>query len=224
VIPVVVGALLLVVPAARAAAQCPRQEVAAELFTGTAWSMPTPLTVDLPGAGGRTRIDARYSTRPFQDAPYYSYRVGVARADGRAVELEMMHHKLYLENPSGPVERFEVTHGYNLPTVNFSVPSGEWRARFGVGLVVAHPEGSIGGREIAGEPTVLGGGYHIAGFTTQLGFGRRYALGAGETAMTAAPEVKVTASWARIGVPAGTVTVPNVAVHLLGGVGVRRCS
>jgi hypothetical protein len=39
----------------------------------------------------------------------------------------------------------------------------------------------------------------------------------------ATPEAKVTASWARISVDSVTLTVPNVAFHALGGLGVRQC-
>jgi hypothetical protein len=211
----------LALPGVGAEAQCAVRELAAEAFTGSAWSLPVPLTIALPE--GTSRITARYGTRPFADAPYYSYRLGYARADGRGVEAEMLHHKLYLENPKPPVERFEVTHGYNLPMVNGVVPAGGWRLRVGVGMVVAHPEGRIAGRAIGGARTLLGGGYHIAGVTAQVAVGRRYALGSGRLALTAAPEAKVTASWARVTVAGVRVTVPNVALHLLGGVGVRRC-
>jgi hypothetical protein len=38
-----------------------------------------------------------------------------------------VHHKLYLENPRPPVERFEVTHGYNLATAGVRAPAGGTR-------------------------------------------------------------------------------------------------
>jgi hypothetical protein len=135
----------------------------------------------------------------------------------------MLHHKLYLENPGGAVEHFEVTHGYNLPMANVTGPARGWHWRLGLGLVVAHPEGRVAGRELGGAPTLLGGGYHIAGITAQLALGRRYAIGPGETRFTALPEAKLTASWARITVDSVALTVPNVALHLLGGLGVQRC-
>jgi hypothetical protein len=135
----------------------------------------------------------------------------------------MLHHKLYLDRPVPPIERLEVTHGYNLPMLNAVRPGRRWQLRLGVGLVVAHPEGRIGGRDIVEMPTLLGGGYQIAGLTTQLSVGRSYPLASGRVAATAAPEAKLTASWARVRIPDGRLLVPNVALHLLGGVGVRRC-
>lgn len=213
-------ALLPLLPAS-AGAQEPRRarELAAELFAGSAWSVPLPLVVDIPE--GRSRIAARYSTRPFADAPYYSYRLSLAHADDPAVEVEMLHHKLYLENPRPPVEHFEVTHGYNLPTVNVASPTDGWQLRIGLGVVVAHPEGRIAGRDVGGVRTALGGGYHVAGLTMQLAVGRRYPLGSGQVVLTAAPEAKLTVSWARVAMQRGRVFVPNAALHVLGGLGVR---
>jgi hypothetical protein len=214
-------ALGLAVRTMHAQTACPGRSLTAELFTGSAWNLPLPLVVHLPE--GRTVLAARYSTRPFADAPYYSYRVGRRRPDGAGMEVALLHHKLYLDNPAPPVERFEMTHGYNLPTVDVVGPGQGWQLRIGVGLVVAHPEGRIAGQQISGPRTVLGGGYHVAGITTQLAGGRRYALGRGQTALTAAPEAKLTASWARIRFDRGSVLAPNVALHVLGGLGVRRC-
>lgn len=211
----------LELPSASLQAQCDQRAWSAELFTGTAWHLPMPLVVERPE--GRTGLHARYSTRPFTDAPYYSYRIGYAWEASRAVEMELVHNKLYLDNPRPPVERFEVSHGYNLPTVNTVWPSGGWQLRIGIGVVIAHPEGRVAGHSVGGARTLLGGGYHIAGVTAQAALGRRYVLGHGRVATTAAPEVKLTASWASIPLPRGRVIVPDISLHVLGGLGVWLC-
>ena len=221
----VVASVGLTVAASRtlyAQAQCRGPSVAAELFTGSAWNLPLPLIVELPAQSARIR--AHYSTRPFSDAPYYSYRIVRSASSGRGIDVELLHHKLYLDNPAPPIERLEVTHGYNLATVNDVSPGIGWQWRLGAGLVIAHPEGRIAGRDIAGARTMLGSGYHVAGVTTQLALGRRYTLGRGQVALVASPEAKLTASWARIGLDPGALRVPNIALHALGGVGVRRCA
>jgi len=209
-------------PAAAQSAPPPaRREVAVELFAGTAWSLRTPLTVRLPGEPPAA-LRARYTTRPLADAPYYAYRASYG-TPARAVEAELVHHKLYLENPAPPVEHFEVTHGYNLATANVRAPAGRYQLRVGVGVVVAHPEGRIAGRPVGPVRSLLGGGYHVAGATAQLGIGRRYRLGGGATAAFAAPELKLTASAARVPLRGGgSVVVPNIALHALAGLGVRR--
>jgi hypothetical protein len=65
--------------------------------------------------------------------------------------------------------------------------------------------------------------YHIAGLTTQIAVGRRYPLQGGRTHVIASPEAKLTASWARIEVDSIVIRVPNIALHALGGFGVRHC-
>lgn len=207
-------------PARAACAQSSQHEAAAEFFLGTAWSVPLPLILDAPGK--RLTFRARYSTRPLADAPYYAYRAGILR-QARGGEVELVHHKLYLENPVPPIEHLEITHGYNLAMANLAMPARGWQLRLGLGFVVAHPEGRIDGRPVRGaRRSLVGGGYHIAGVAMQLAVGRRYPLGRGSVALTVAPEAKVTAGLARVRLEQGTLIVPNIAVHTLGGLGVRR--
>ena len=220
--------VLLAGVGAMATAQPSGREVHAEVLFGTAWSLPTPLIIRLPNAVPVSR-SARYSTHPWSDAPYYAYRAGVGSTNEHGVpagyEAELLHHKLYLDDPTPPVEHFEVTHGYNLVTANVVRPANQFAVRFGVGLVIAHAEGRIAGERVGGSRrTFLGGGYHIAGLTTQLAVGRRYALARGRVAVYALPEVKLTASMACVplGDAGGRVLVPNIAVHALAGLGVRR--
>jgi len=183
-----------------------------DVLAGAAWSLPLPLTYS--GAPDGLRFRANFSTRPFSDSPYYAVRLGHTN-DGRGVEAELIHHKLYLENPAPPIERLEITHGYNLPVINAVGPANGWQFRVGIGLVVAHPEGRIAGRNI-------GGGYRIAGGAIQLALGRRYPLNDGDVVMTATPEVKLTGSVARIRLPAGVLSVPNIAFHALAGIGIQQ--
>ena len=100
------------------------------MLFGTAWSLPTPLIIHLPDAPP-VRRHARYSTHPWSDAPYYAYRAGggpmSARGAPAAYEAELLHHKLYLDDPTPPIDHFEVTHGYNLVTANVVRPANRLR-------------------------------------------------------------------------------------------------
>jgi len=199
----------------------------AEVLLGTAWSLPTPLVVRLPGAPP-TRLRARYATRPWADAPYYAYRAGGGQGGGCAhsagYDAELLHHKLYLQNPAPPIEHFEVTHGYNLASAGALRPAGPLALRLALGAVVAHAEGRVAGQKVGGtRRTFLGRGYHLAGLVAQLAVGRRYPLGRGTTVLYAIPEAKLTAAAARVPVgDGGAAYVPNVAAHLLAGLGVCR--
>ena len=206
------------------------REAHAEFLLGTAWSLPTPLVIRLP-RDAPVRLRARYSTRPWSDAPYYAYRAGAGRAAAcgsppTAVEGGLLHHKLYLENPAPPVEHFEVTHGYNLASVAAVRPAGRVVVRFGVALVVAHAEGRVAGQRVGGSRrTFLGRGYHLAGLAAELAVGRRYMLTrGGATSLYALPEAKLTAALARVpvGDAGGAAAVRDVAAHALAGLGACR--
>jgi hypothetical protein len=191
------------------------QGLTAEVFAGTAWNFSLPLKIRQPGEAP-IHIKARYSTRPWWGAPYYAYRLGYY-----LWSAELVHHKLYLENPQKGIEHFEVSHGYNLAMVSRVISSEEFPAtfRFGLGLVIGHPEGRIRGKDINPVRSLLGGGYHISGISFQAAIGPP--VGIAEHWFFR-PEVKLTAAWAKMPLAGGGVaTVPNIALHTLFGFGYR---
>ena len=205
---------LLFVPVSSAA----QVRWSAEVFAGTAWSLPMPLLIR-QGGEPDVRLRAHYSTRPWTGAPYYAYRFG-RESNSRVWEAELVHHKLYWENPPPEVQHFEVSHGYNLVTANHAAMLGGGTAlRFGFGAVIAHPEGRVRNRPVGPVRSLLGGGYHISGWTAQLAVGRRVPLSGG---LFLVPEAKITASCARMPLLEGSATVPNLAVHALAGLGYAR--
>ncbi|MBC3541614.1 hypothetical protein ACFSC6_02210 [Rufibacter sediminis] len=192
------------------------QGLTAEVFAGTSWSLPLPLRIKQPNEAD-IRFKARYTTRPWTGSPYYAYRVGY---NGWSAEL--VHHKVYLENPPAEVEHFEVSHGYNLAMVSRTLPFRETPGifRIGLGMVIGHPEGRIRGKAINPVKSLLGGGYHISGICLQAAVGPRLDVA---DHWFFRPEAKLTAAWARMPLAGGgSVTVPNIAVHTLFGFGYRR--
>lgn len=186
-----------------------------ELFAGAAHSFRTPLRIRQEGAEDIS-LAARWATRPFRAPPYYAYRIGWW-SGGHAWEAELVHHKLYLENPPPEVQHFEVTHGYNQVTVNRAAPLRGLTVRAGVGLVIAHTENEVRSREQRGGGFL--GGYRLAGATSQLALGGRIPFAPN---LWIALEGKLTGSWARVPVSGGTATVPNLAAHALAGLGFGR--
>ena len=188
---------------------------AAEIFSGTSWSLPMPLRIEQPGEE-TIRFRARYRTRPWRGSPYYAYRLGYQQWSA-----ELVHHKLYLQNPPPEIEHFEVSHGYNLAMVSRMIPaaSAPLTFRLGLGLVIGHPEGRIRGKAINPVKSLLGGGYHISGLNLQFAVGRQ--LGIADHWFLN-PEAKLTAAWARMPLSGGGyATVPNIALHTLLGFGYR---
>lgn len=201
--------------ATRANAQSARWS--AELFAGSAFNVPTPLTIRQPNER-ELRFIARYATRPWSGSPYYAYRVGRWVAE-RAWEFELVHHKLYLTTRLSEVERFEISHGYNLLFVNRAGTFGRGVLRAGAGIVIAHPENTVRGRALDSKRGGLGGGYYAAGAVAQLAAERRWMI---TRRLFIATEAKITGAYARVPVADGRAIVPNLALHALAGVGYAR--
>jgi len=198
----VLAAVLLPTPA--------RADWRLEAFTGTAHSFTSPLTVHQTGFPD-FRMDARYDTRPFTGSPYDSVRVGWWRGSS-GWELQLLHHKLYLTNPSAEVSALEISHGYNMFTLGRTVSWRGFNLRAGAGLVVTFPETTVRGRKRSNL------GYDLSGFTVAAGVGRRWPQ---EARLALCGEVRLTLSWITIPVFEGDADVPNRALHFLIGLGYR---
>lgn len=190
-----------------------RAQVVSEFFLGTAFNVPTTLTVNQRGLPP-IEFTAHYEVRPLDARAYYAYRLGLWNSD-RAWIVELLHHKIYLENPQGGVEHFEVTHGYNLITLNRGWRRGDNTLLFGGGVVVARPHSTIRGQKFPDDDVA---GYSLSGVTIQAAASRRFDL---TRRIFASVEGKITTSWARVPVFDGNATVPNSAFHVLAGMGVK---
>jgi hypothetical protein len=187
-----------------------------EVFAGTAWNAPTRLVIQQAGFPD-IALTAHYETKAFQPPFYYAARVG--RWRGRAGwDLELLHHKIHLTDPPAEVTRFEVTHGYNLITVQRGWSAWAGRIRVGAGVVVGHAASEVRGRYQGGGGNLFGG-YHLAGPAVQVAAGRRWTV-AGRLFVGA--ETKATAAWARVPVAGGSAMAPNLALHVLAGLGWSR--
>lgn len=197
--------LLLLMPAPAHA------QVAFEVFLGTAFNVPTTLTVIQAGYPP-IEFRAQYEVRPLDDRAYYAYRLALWR-NNKAWIAELLHHKVYLENPQGEVELFEVSHSYNLITLNRGWRRGHNTLLFGGGVVVTSPHSTIRGRTFPDNA-----GYYLSGVTIQGAASRRFDL---TERIFVSAEAKLTTSWARVPVVDGNATVPNRAFHALAGLGVQ---
>jgi hypothetical protein len=197
--------------AARAAEAKPAWVV--QLSTGTALSLRSRLVIEQSGEPDLD-FSARYETRPFSSgAPYYSLRLG-RWENGAAWELETHHHLVTLADGPAEVGSFEITHGYNLNTVNRAWEGAGFIWRVGAGLVVTHPESEVRGKRFDGDG--FAGGFYLSGVCGQAAVERRFPIG---SSFFLALEGKLTGAWARVPVEEGWATVPNFAVHALAGVG-----
>lgn len=185
-----------------------------ELGTGGAYNFDTNLVID-PGNGEkREDFTAQYDNKPFEDALYYMMRVGMWGGDGNAWEIELIHHKLYLSNPPSSIQSMEMTHGYNLITINRAwMMEGDYIFRLGAGIVLPHLEGSTkSGREFEGEE-IFGQEFAFGGPTVQTAVSKRFYI---TKTIFANLEGKLTASYAKFDMEGGgEVVAPNIAAHAI---------
>ena len=184
-----------------------------QIATGSAYNFKTPLLIEQDGEED-IKVNAEYKTRAWSTmAPYYNFKIGRWKGD-QGLEFESLHHKLYLSNKPDEVQKFQISHGYNLNTLNYVRKKHGLIYRIGGGFVMTHPETRVRGKSHEDD----GGfnGFYISGVTGQLALEKRLHL---TEAFFFSLEGKFTASWARIPIADGHATVPNAALHALIGAG-----
>jgi hypothetical protein len=184
-----------------------------QVSLGEAVNLETSLEIRQEGSPP-IELDADYEGRGFETPLYYSLRAGRS-----GWELELVHQKLFLENRPPEVQRFDVSHGFNLVTVNRAWERPRFVWRIGAGAVIAHPENEVRGRELDPADTNLSGGYHLAGPVIQAGIEKRFEVG---RRWLLGVEGKASAARAEVPVAGGEAEAPNAALHLLFGVGFQN--
>ena len=199
-----------------------RDRLAIELFGGSAVNFRTPLAVTREGRPD-IELTARYDTKGFNLPLYYAVRIEM-RSKRRALELQFIHHKLYLRNPPPAMRSFEATHGYNILTLGGSLRREHFDFRMGAGLVLAHVE-TVVRDEATDDWAILGDGYDLTGPVIMVGIGKNFPISRN---FFVASDVQLIAARASVALSAGEwgetyaeARVPNIAVHFLIGIGYR---
>ncbi|KPJ67016.1 hypothetical protein AMJ44_07520 [candidate division WOR-1 bacterium DG_54_3] len=187
-----------------------------EGFLGTAWNLPTPLTIVQNGYPD-IALTARYKEHTFEGFPYYALRVS-RWSKNRAWELDFVHHKIYLDNPPSDVQNFSISDGYNLLMVNRAWETKKFIWRVGAGVIITHPESTVRDKVFDESKGMFGQGYYVSGPTIQGAVGKRLDLWKG---LYVTIEGKLTASFARVSIVEGHADASNVAFHILVGLGYR---
>jgi hypothetical protein len=178
-----------------------------EIETGSAYSFDSTLTIDQQD-GRDYEFTADYETRPFRAAPYSAWRVSRSN-EGRAWEIEFVHHKIYLENNPSGIDAFQISNGYNLFFVNHVWEQQYFELRAGAGAMIAYPISNI-------EGVRTDGGYQLSGFGVQASVSRRFYIG---SRFFVIAEGKFTVAQAWVDLNNGDATAPNFALHGLFGLG-----
>lgn len=176
------------------------------LLGGGAWSSRTRLDIEQSGQPD-IRVQADWNHKSLESPIYWV--VGVARRSGDGEwSLEVVHDKLYLENPPADVQEFTISHGYNhvLAGYGHQLQPGLW-LRGGAGVVIGHPENIVRGQTNA-QHTGLDG-YRLSGATLWVGLEERISLWRLQIILGA----RGTAAYAEVPVAGGFARVPNLAIH-----------
>jgi hypothetical protein len=182
-------------------------EIVLQIGSGTSHSLDTTLKIEQSGKPA-VRFSASYETHPWKPAPYYAIRIGKWK-EKSGWELELIHHKLYLNNPQPPVDSFRITNGYSLLLANYAREYEGFIFRVGGGALITYPIASI-------ERIVTSGGYSVSGVAAQVAAEKRLFL---RKNVFLSAEGKLTLAHAKLTLKNAKATVPNVALHGLVSIG-----
>lgn len=186
-----------------------------ELHGGQVYNLPMPLSVKQSGFPD-IRLNARYDTEGFTLPVYWDMRLGRWQ-NMRLWEIELIHHKLYLDNTTPEVQKFNISHGFNILMVNRGLEKNKFRYRAGAGVVLAHPESIIRGKEFGNSTDDWDTGYYLTGPVFNLAISRPIRLG---SRFYINQEAKTTFAYSYIRISQGHANVYNLAFHLILGFGV----
>jgi hypothetical protein len=187
-----------------------------EILPGAAYVLPSYLTIEQEGYPDIKHL-ARYEIRSFDSPIYYSVRTGITLNESTALEIELNHLKLYLDNNPPEIQRFSISHGYNQLWFNVRKEFAFFDLRAGIGPVVAHPENTVREQKLSGTGGLFNNGYFLNGITSQLALQKRIFFG---DHFYLNAETKLNVSYTRTHVVDGHAKLWVYAIHGLLGVGV----
>lgn len=185
-----------------------------ELNGGEVYNIPMPLTIRQNGYP-ELKLTARYFTEPLTLPVYWDMRLGRWK-NNKSWEFEVIHHKLYLENTTPEVQKFNISHGFNMLMVNRGFDNRIVRYRVGAGIVLTHPESKIRGKEFGNTIDDWDMGYYISGPVVNLSISKPIRL---SDRLFVNAEAKTTFAYGSVQVAEGHADVFNLAFHLLLGIG-----
>jgi hypothetical protein len=187
-----------------------------ELHGGGVYNLPMPLKIRQNGHPD-IKLTARYNSESFVLPVYWDWRLSRWNNE-KAWELEVIHHKLYLSNTTSEVQKFSISHGFNMIFLNRGIDKTNFNYRYGIGLALIHPESKIRNLEFGDSNNDIDMGYYISGPIINLAIGKNYRL---SKRFYLNGEAKTTLAWASVRIAEGNADVYNIAFHIILGVGYK---
>lgn len=179
-----------------------------QVFGGTSINFPTTLNISQQGEPEISHR-ASWETRPWDQPLYWALRLRWQREkDG--FEVQLLHHKMYLQDPPPTIQHFEITHGFNILTANYLRRSRPVHWRVGAGVTLPNTFATVRGEISDIHDYSVGGPALLAGAGTELALTRRLFLAA---------EAQFIAGWATVDIARGEAKVTSLALHVLVGLG-----
>lgn len=189
---------------------------AAGFAGGAVYNFKTPLRIQQHNQE-TIRLNANYHTEPFKPPIYYDVRISTWK-EKTGWELKFTHHKLILHNNPPEVQRFSITNGYNMLTINRIWLTKEFILSAGAGIVITHPESTIQNIPYPENKGILNKGYYISGPTLEASVARRFYFAENWFILT---EGRFTASYVDVPVSNGRAYLTNIGLHALLGIGFK---
>lgn len=145
-----------------------------ELYGGEVYNVPMPQTISQDGYP-EVKLTARYNTEPFTLPVYGDMRLGRWQSN-KMWEVEIIHHKLNLENTTSEIQKFNISHGSNLIMLNRDSGKKMFRYRFGTGMVLTHPESNIRGKVFGHSNDDKDLGYYLSVPALNLAVGKYFRI------------------------------------------------
>lgn len=163
--------------------------------------------------------NAEWKGHSFEDSLYYSIRFE-KWDDNKGRGIEWVHHKIYLNNTTDTIQDFSISDGFNLLLFNIArrTPRHDLVYRLGLGLVFAHVDDTLNGRERFYMNGGIGGAY-VCGITSQIAL-EKWVYETSRHFVNV--ETKFTLSYARPPISDDInefASVPNYGFHVLLGLG-----
>ncbi len=189
-----------------------------ELHGGWAGNFPLPLKIQQKGYDDIYIKKAKFYSESLKSPYYWDWRVS-KHLDKHSFEFEAIHHKLFLKTSHPDIQRFGISHGFNILTINYSRKYKYFIFRNGIGKVLVHPENTIRNKVYPEGPGFDINGYRLRGIVYNTSIAKQINIIKNRFYLNT--ELKATFARVKSPIIDGHAIVNNIAFQAIAGFGVK---